>query len=393
MALGLDGGTFEGAVQHKCRSAGTLDNLYTVVSANTRTTATTCKSRIGSSNGNLSASITASTTGSFGDTTHSDTLSLTNLFNAGFATGSGAGSTTIRNITSRFQASSGASTAWASGNTGFVSTSNTNNMFTGGATREIPYNGGSSGGGATYTLSTDSQVNLLVRASGTLSNLYAFIDSNSRSNATTYTHRANAGSGNNTVSVGASSNGAFEDTTHSDTLASGDLVNVQAVNGAGSASQLVCHLGATIVSTSAPKVDLSTGATSTTADMNYNGGTIQYLQPLGYGFDATEANSQATMPSACVVGKERAYVVTNASSGYTINLRIAGADGNQTFSVGSTATGSFEDSTHTDSISGGQLFCHKKTSANAASQINAVALTLNATSTFGSNKFFFRSFP
>ena len=69
----------------------TVDNLHCYVETNDRDSTTNFRLRIAGSNGNLAASITASTTGVFSDTSNNDVLSQGDLVDYmwDFTTGSG----------------------------------------------------------------------------------------------------------------------------------------------------------------------------------------------------------------------------------------------------------------------------------------------------------------
>src|SRR3990167_9488536 len=75
-------------VQTIYRTAGTLANLYVYISQNDRG-ASTYKSWINVSAGNLSVSITASGTGGFEDTSNSDSITAGDAVNAQSITGAG----------------------------------------------------------------------------------------------------------------------------------------------------------------------------------------------------------------------------------------------------------------------------------------------------------------
>lgn len=69
------------------------------------------------------------------------------------------------------------------------------------------------------------------------------------------------------------------------------------------------------------------------------------------GWDTTEA--QAAFGTGGTFSKMACQVVTNDRGASTARFRVNAADGNQTFSVGASATGWFEDTTNSDTISDG----------------------------------------
>lgn len=62
-------------------SGGTLTNMKIAVSTNTCSFAVICKSRVNAADGNMTFSITASTTGDFEDTTNNDVVITNDLVN------------------------------------------------------------------------------------------------------------------------------------------------------------------------------------------------------------------------------------------------------------------------------------------------------------------------
>ena len=84
-------GIAESIAQVVFRDTGTLKNGFASATANTRSTATTVTSRINAAPGNISVSITASTTGVFEDTVNTDSITSGIAVNMATTTGTGAG--------------------------------------------------------------------------------------------------------------------------------------------------------------------------------------------------------------------------------------------------------------------------------------------------------------
>jgi hypothetical protein len=87
-------------------------------------------------------------------------------------------------------------------------------------------------GGFGFSL-TEVDAQLKVRSiGGTLTNLYVYVQQSSTTTLTV-TSRKNGANGNLTVSVASGATGAFQDTTHSDSFAAGDLLDAQEVVSGG----------------------------------------------------------------------------------------------------------------------------------------------------------------
>jgi hypothetical protein len=254
-------------------------------------------------------------------------------------------------------------------------------LFTASTTRYMGWGGGSSVIGLLNT-TTEGNMQFTVRTAATLQNLQIQVSSNSRTNATTFTNRIGASDGTCTVSPGSGATGLFEDTTHTDSLSSGNLLNLDGVTSTTNNTIVVPRMSATLLASTAAS-DLIAGAVtagaSATADFTYGTGAIHYVPILGAGFaQSTEANAQITMPFQATATRMRANVIVNTSTGWTATFRIGAADGAQTYSVTSSGTGLFEDTTHSDSLSAGNLVNVKKTSNNVQAQINGWGVTLSS---------------
>lgn len=210
--------TTEVNVKYTCRTAGTMANGFVSVATNGRSTASTFRHRLNTANGTIAASITASTTGFFEDTSNTDSVASGDLTNKSITTGTGTGTLAIGGSSMEFTTTNGASilTGWR----------DSTNTIAQSLTRYLPI------GGRQTIDSTESNQQTQVRVAGTASNLQAYISQNNINNTSTGRFRINAGNGNQTFSIGASTTGAFEDTTNSDTLAATDDVAYSYTTGA-----------------------------------------------------------------------------------------------------------------------------------------------------------------
>lgn len=204
--------------------------------------------------------------------------------------------------------------------------------------------------GGQVTSATEADLQTLVRDTLTLDNLFVRITANATTATSTVRSRKNAANGAQSVSIGSGATGVFEDTTNSDSLVSGDLVNAQAVVGAGG-SLTYSIIGFQLTHTT-DNVPLFV---STSAFTQANALT-RYRTFSGYsGPDATESKAQLTMRVASTLSRLICYVSANSIVGgsTTFQTRINAANGAQSVSIGAGATGRFEDTVNTDAVLAG----------------------------------------
>jgi hypothetical protein len=206
----------EALVQVKSGTGGTLKRLMALVSTNGRSTAVTIRSRVNTANGAQSASITAATTGLFQDASNTDTIVATDLFNLSFTTSTGGGTLQCESMGVALEATDGSGMLVSSGVTGALGTT---------VTRHIAL------GGHFGTSATETDAQLYAQGSLTLSLLSAYLLTNTVSATSTLTSRINAGAGNQSVSITASTTGRFEDAVNSDSVIDTDLINTRLVTG------------------------------------------------------------------------------------------------------------------------------------------------------------------
>lgn len=199
--------------------------------------------------------------------------------------------------------------------------------------------------------STEAQAQMRIRDSYTWSHLGVNIASNTVTATSTVRSRVNGADGNQAVSIPSSSTGFFEDTSHSDSLADGDLVAIALTTG-GSGSSLLAN---TISSLLGHSGDVSVlAAASLTNGWQANGATRWTPVHGPLVASTSEVRTEVTCRQPTTLSRLRAYVAANAASGTSsIKLRVNEADGNQALSISAGATGEFEDTTHSDAIGDG----------------------------------------
>lgn len=237
----------EAFAQFNVNSVGTLKNLFVYVSANARTTTTTFGTRINGVSGNLTVSIAGGSTGIFEDTANSDTLAVNDNVNYFNTTGTGTETLTLKTIS--------------------VEEETTNNKFhsTGGKPDGTSFNPNiahkSPIGGDLTTSTVESANQSELNITATLSNLFIYISANSITATSTFDLRDDGASTALTLSIGASTTGAFEDTANSVSLVATDLVNFRLATGATGTSMVARVVGCMLENTEA-----GGGAPATTAN-------------------------------------------------------------------------------------------------------------------------------
>jgi len=327
------GGTTETNAQQLATVAGTLSLL--TVRCYVSGVATTWTVRKNAANATSAVTVTASATGTFQDATHTDAVALGDkLCITTSASTVGSYSWQIA-----FSATTNHGVMWSS-NGGLTAHPAT--------TYYVQLMG--EGGG----VSTESQAQCLLRSAATLQRLGCNIPVNPTTGASTLNMRKNAANVTQTVTIGAGATGTFSDTTHTDAVVAGDKCDYQFITGASASNinQVACWVGAT--STATQNDQFSGGP-------NLGAGFI-YARPWGDGSNnkeksATETDVQSPVIVAQTLQNLRVNSVTNTeSTPTTLTSRKNGANGNLTLSIGATATGSFEDTTHSDIIVASDLY-------------------------------------
>jgi hypothetical protein len=218
--------------------------------------------------------------------------------------------------------------------------------------------------GSTTNTTTESNAQMKVYTAGTYGGLRVRLASNSVAATSHFNFRKNGADGNQSVAVTASTSGIYSDTTNTDTVTVGDLVNVSSVPGGSTGtmgiSLIACHF--------------DTGDSSTVSRMVY-GCTTGYTAGTGSGatsfiplmgnivFNSTAPNVEGTCQALQrVSGTFRNLSVklnTNSRAVTdTVVFRKNGADGNMTFPITASTSGVFEDTTNTDTVTAGDLVCY-----------------------------------
>lgn len=345
--LGMGGSgvysTTEANTQIIHETAGTLSSLYVYISANTVSATSTYTVRKNGADGNLTVSVTASTTGAFTDVTHSDTVAAADKMGIKVVAGGTGTSITSTVQTFQFDATSGTNVRFY----GLVG----NNITSNGITLFYTFPGTSSGtGGAAETASQ-----FKFKTSGTLKNLALHVATNARAVTDTIKTRINGADGNLVISITSGATGFFEDLTHTELISSGTLGNLAGVYGASTSAIAINDVAFDFSTTNNTSHVIGGGSFF----FAFSGIMYSRLEPES-NTNATEANMQSSSPIPFSLSNFEIYVSANGRAATdTFTSRLNGAPGAQSISVTAAATGYFEDTTNSDSISAGDKVAFK----------------------------------
>lgn len=350
--LGGGSGIFQGVTetteanqQLQVQTAGTMSNLFAAISINTLTTAvTTIRFRIGAANGNQVVTFAAGVTGTATDITNTDAVSAGSKINFSRVTdNSGAGSSTVSIVSCAFSKTTGHGNFHVSANDGG------RNYSTDSVTRFSPLNG------TLLANTTEDITQEVLDAAGTLKNFSAHVLTNGRSTTTVLHVRVNTADGNGTLSVTAGSTGFFQDTSNTDSVTAGNTACYSVVTSTGGGTFSIVPLGVEFTSTGSNN-DIFT---ATNAAFTASATTV-YTSPSGsFTLTATSRTGQQLAHGfAVTASKLKAYISANTCTGtVTIASDVNGSAGSQSLSIATTATGFFQDVTHSDTLTSTDLLC------------------------------------
>lgn len=343
--------TTEALMQSRERVASTVRNLSAHVYLNNVTASSTVKSRINGADGNLLLSIPASTSGTFMDTTHSDSLSAGDLFAFRHTIGATGTTLYVKYSASFHQASD------FSQRTGYAST------IAQGVTSYTAFD--------LLTSATETIAQTNMNGAGTWKRLRAYVYSNTITASTSITSRKNSSAGNQTLTIPASTTGEFEDTTNSDSFSNGDDLCYRVVGGSGGTSM------GYIVTSDLEFTDGSSFMNITSATARAFGTTV-YFGIAGSTTNAgTEDYAKSIMPVAGIASKMQVKSFSNSlNAAAVVKFRNNGADGNQSISISATSTGWFEDTTNSDSVAAGSMINYSIAPGGSAGSITFTHFTV-----------------
>ena len=201
-----------------------------------------------------------------------------------------------------------------------------------------------------------------IRVSGTMSNYSAHVSVNGITGASTFRiYVSTSTAGNETFSVAGGATGTFTDSTHSDIFTAPELVWQKITGGAGGTSLQADWLYSMYAPASGDYVKYSTGvgqwqpSAAGTFYCPICASPYAGSQPFTTAAPVTITFREAgTLKDLSVqIGSGNNATTTTT----TINSYVGGAQGNLAISISAGADGTFEDTSHTDTISSGTTVC------------------------------------
>jgi len=334
--------TFSAAVENqaqlKFNVAGVLSNMWSRVRQNGTTTASTVTSRKNAADGNQTFSISAGATGTFTDTTHTDSIVATDAIAVKVVVGATSTLATA-DLAMIFAATTNTVTPLQYNyfQTSVGPASVTSYLPIGGSNNNVTNN------------TTEANAKVRQRKAGTYQAATIHIGTNGRSTATTFKSRKNGVDGTMTVSIasGAGSIGFFSDTTHTDTIAAGDDYNLSTVTGTGTGALNVDTTYIEFSSTNSDSINVCADHNLRTQNISLT--RNQALGGLLTNTGTTELDVEVIANVAFTYSELTINVTTNTvTAASTLTLRAnAAAAGLVSASVTANGTGVFSDSTHT----------------------------------------------
>jgi hypothetical protein len=314
------------------RTAGILSNLRVVVATNSINGATTIVTMISVSPGSQTLTVPSSTSGTYEDTTNSDTLSSGDLVAIRAVTGGFSGALVMANTSTIYTATTDACVRHICylANVSFVTASTT--WF-------LPIVGN-----YPSLVTTEANVGFVCRTDGVIKNAAVYVVTNSKTVASTVKDRIDLADGTISLSIGAGTTGRIEETAHSDNVTAGQKIDLSITTGASGTALILLYASVEYVTTNGNFSNISQGLGALNADTTYYapiaGGTVgstesYMLSKAGVSMNCTNLYAYCTQWSL-------------SAGALTMTLRKNSANGNNTISI--TGTGEFEDTTHTDSM-------------------------------------------
>lgn len=223
----------------------------------------------------------------------------------------------------------------------------------------------------TSAQTTEAFVKVKHKIAGTYMGIRVYVVANSFSTSVvTIRFRKNAGNGNQVFTISAGASGVFSDASNQDTVAVDDDVNASIVTASGGTGTIqIANITAVFSATSGHSIPIGLGS----GGQIYSAASTTYYIPFcGNGSNiGVEATKQLKVGVIGSLFGFSTYVDTNTrGTTTTFKTRVNGADGSQIFTVSAAATGFFQDTTHTDTLS------------NATDLINATISTSTGTGSF-----------
>lgn len=229
-----------------------------------------------------------------------------------------------------------------------------------GLTRTYPL----AGNNTAHTTESDTQ--MLIRGSYTWSNLMC----NVTAITGTLTMKSRIGAADGTQVISATTTGQKEDTTHSDSLSDGNLINYQGVMSGGHSDTSTFQSLSSLLDDAGSGIPILFGCTQSGLGFTSAAAYAPFVGRLNAAGNVTttESEAQITVRAAATISKF-SFNVTSLTGTQTYRTRVNGANGGQ--SVSATSTGRKEDTSGTDSLVAGDEICWGKDSGGTSSGIKS----------------------
>lgn len=280
-------------------TAGTLQNMATEVTSNTSDGSVTYQSYINGALGNLTFTIGAGTTGTFLDSTNTDSISAGDSVSCDIAiTGRTTGTVSANQLYSEFVTTDKAS----------VFANNQWSSLVAGAAGYAPV-----AGSQAKPVFSEASVQMSTGVDGDISQLSLLVSSNSHDGATVFTLNVGGTGSALTISVPASTTGTFTDSTHTVSVLSTDLLSIYYDDSASTGGSFVMRAMSMKFLNNAP---------------NYVTGTATFSPSASFsGVGASNAASALTISgSASLAAAGTGLVSGTATIGATASLSAVGAE-------------------------------------------------------------------
>jgi hypothetical protein len=332
-----------------------------VVTTNARAANSSVTTRKNNADTSQVATITASTTGTYTDLSNTVSATAGDKLSYKLVVGSTSGAFTAPSTTVNLESASQSASFWSA-----LTDASTSN---GGATRYWNLTGDLN------VVTNENTAQSYAPVAGTVSNLRAYVTA-ARATDTTLKSRVSTADGAMSVTLTASTTGAFEDTTNSDTVAIGDLLCAATVTGIGADTLTISNLSVLYTPSTAGASALGSGAASATL----TSGATRYYPPLGNMQALTnEAQVQQITPYAGTASYMAVVASANLSTTTaTMVLRKNGASTAVTFSIAGAATGSFADTTNSVSVSAADLLAIQGSGSDGTITFRSMGLRYEA---------------
>lgn len=328
------GAVNEITAQATLRSTGTLTNLRVLVVANGITASSTFRTRKDGANASLAVSIASGTTGEAFDDSSSDTVSAGEEWNYQLVTGASGTTLSIGTYSAQFLASSNT--------VAFMGILDASQVNTASESYYSPLPGR-----VWSAITSETGMQTKYRTAGSLTNWFVNIRTNGRGTNTTMAVRVNGSSGALSISVAGGVTGFAED-TDSVSVAVDDLVSAVMTLGTGGGNFQPWNAKADFVTTNEETVH----AHGVGSQATWAAGSTNYLFISGGALTTTtEANARTSTNATFWARFLTCYLSTNGvNNATTVKWRKNTANGNQSISIASGATGFAEDVTNIDAV-------------------------------------------